>query len=59
MSTPLKPPFVSGVMILALDHLRAHFVQQKIVLLAPRALGWYWKSIDDPFRIEHDRGPLP
>ena len=59
MSTPPNPPFVSGAMLLALAHPRAHFVQQKNFLLVLRALGWYWKSIDDPFRIEHYRGPFP
>ena len=34
-----KPAFVTGAMIIALTHLGAGFVQQKIVLLVLRALG--------------------
>jgi MFS family permease len=43
-----KPAFVSGTMILALTHLGAGFVQQKIALLVLRALGGLGSALTIP-----------
>ena len=43
-----KPAFVSGAMILALTHLGAGFVQQKIALLVLRALGGIGSALTIP-----------
>lgn len=43
-----KPAFVSGAMILALTHLGAGFVRQKIALLVLRALGGIGSALTIP-----------
>lgn len=43
-----KPAFVSGAIILAMTHLGAGFVQQKIALLVLRALGGIGSALTIP-----------